>query len=108
MRRNQPSPETLIWGKIRNRQIGRWKFKRQYSIGLFIVDFFCPELKLAIEIDGDSHYEPEAIMKDRARQAVLEALGVVFLRFTNLEVSSNLGGVVEAIENYLHDFKTSP
>ena len=101
LRKNQPSPELLVWNAIRNRQIGGYKFKRQYSIGSFILDFYCAEMKLAIEIDGDSHYEQGAPTKDHYRQASIEKLGVKFLRFTNLEVTSNLEGIVEAIEAQL-------
>lgn len=98
LRKNSPSPEILLWNKIRNRQISGLKFKRQYSIDHFIIDFFCPELKLAIEIDGDSHFEREAIPKDRARQTALERLGIRFLRFTNLDISTNLEGLLRQLK----------
>ncbi len=99
LRKSQPTPETLVWNLLRNRQISGYKFRRQYSVGPFVVDFYCPECKLAIEIDGDSHYGPAAVIKDRNRQDYMEKLGIKFLRFTNLEVSTNLEGVTEAIES---------
>lgn len=108
LRKNPPSPEILVWHKLRNRQVGGCKFKRQYSIDNFILDFFCPELKLAVEIDGDSHYQIEAVTKDRARQSSLEKLGIKFLRFTNLEASSNIEAVIDVIESFIRDLKTSP
>lgn len=108
LRRNQPSPETVMWNIVRSRQIRGYKFKRQFSVGPFILDFFCPELKLAIEIDGDSHYEPEAKTKDRRRQDYLEKFGIKLLRFTNLEVSKNLEGILETIESFINGLETSP
>jgi len=108
LRKNQPSPETLVWNVIRNRQISGCKFKRQYSIGTFIVDFYCPEIKLAIEIDGDNHYLQGVAIKDHSRQIYLEKFGIAFLRFTNLEVSSNLEGVAEVIGQFIAELKTSP
>jgi len=97
LRRNSPSPETLVWNMVRNRQIEGYKFRRQYSIGRFVVDFFCPEMKLAIEIDGDTHYQPGRPDKDAARQKYLSGLGISFLRLTNLDVTTNLEGVREKI-----------
>ena len=108
LRKNQPAPETLVWNTIRNRQISDFKFKRQFSIGHFIVDFYCPELKLAIEIDGDSRYVQEAIIKDRERQDYLEKFGIKFLRFTNLDVMTNLEGVIETVQRSIHDLKPHP
>ena len=88
LRKNQTFPETLVWNVIRSRQINGFKFKRQYSIGSFIVDFFCPELRLAIEIDGDTHYQAGATQKDQEREHYLKSFGVKFLRFTNYQFRS--------------------
>ena len=62
-----------------------------------MVDFYCPALKLAIEIDGDSHFQPGEQGKDRQRQKHVESFGIQFLRFRNNEVGENLRGVIEAI-----------
>jgi len=101
LRRNPPSPEIIVWNTVRNRQIDGCKFKRQYSVGRFVIDFFCPELKLAVEIDGDTHYKESEQEKDRHRQQYLEKLGIKFLRFTNQDINENLNGVVERIREYI-------
>ncbi len=96
LRNNAPEAEALVWARLRNKQTG-YRFRRQYSVGRFVVDFYCPSLKLAIELDGDSHVQEGAPAQDRERQAFIEALGISFLRFTNDEVFNNADGVVRAI-----------
>lgn len=96
LRRNMPQPEIVLWSKIRNKQLGH-KFRRQYSIEKFIVDFYCPKLKLAIEIDGDNHFTKKNKWKDTKRQFLIEQLGIKFLRFANKEITENLDGVLEKI-----------
>jgi len=97
LRNNLTPAETKLWAKLRGRQLENCKFRRQYSIGAFVVDFYAPELKLAIEIDGDSHFQPEAVKYDRERQLFLEAKGIRVVRFTNEQVYQQLDEVVEAI-----------
>ncbi len=77
---------------------------RQKPIGNCIVDFFCSKLKLVIEVDGESHNEK--VQYDQVRQRALEALGLSFLRFDDLDVKQNLEGVVQAIENWIDDFES--
>jgi very-short-patch-repair endonuclease len=60
LRKNMTNAEALVWSKIRDKQIEGSKFRRQYSVGQFVIDFYCTELKLAIEIDGDSHFQDGA------------------------------------------------
>ena len=72
LRKAQTEPEKKIWTAIRNKQLGI-KFRRQHGIGSFIVDFYCAELGLIIEIDGDSHYSPDEILRDKKRTAFLES-----------------------------------
>ena len=86
-----------MWSKLKNRQICTQKFRRQFSVGPYVVDFYCPALKLAIEIDGDSHFQPGDQAKDRKRERHIESFGIQFLRFRNNEVRENLRGVLEAI-----------
>ena len=81
--------------------MGGYDFDRQKIIGNFIVDFFCNELMLAIEIDGDSHNLKTD--QDEERQKILEGSGVRFLRFTDEEVKKNLEGVVVAIELWIRE-----
>ncbi len=87
----------MIWERLRGRQVENCKFRRQYSIAAFVVDFYVPELKLAIEIDGNSHLGEEAQKYDAERQAFLESKGTRFLRFTNRQVYEELDGVIETI-----------
>jgi very-short-patch-repair endonuclease len=99
LRRNMTKAESMVWSKISNRQIEGYKFRRQYSVERFILDFYCPCLKLAIEIDGNSHFLEDAQKYDRERQTFIESFGITFLRFTNEEVYRNLEGVVEKIKS---------
>ena len=106
--RNDSTPaEIKIWAKLRGRQVENCKFRRQYSIGAFVVDFYVPELKLAIEIDGDSHFQPDAIEYDQERQLFLEAKGIRVVRFTNEQVYQQLDEVVEAIAQTICQLRRS-
>ncbi len=82
--------------KIRNQQL-RVKFRRQHGIGKYIVDFYCPDFQLVIELDGDSHYQEGAQEYDYVRDEFMRAASLRILRFTNIEVMNNLDEVVLAI-----------
>ena len=97
LRQDIVKAEKVIWGKIRNRQIEDCKFRRQYSVDKYVIDFYSPILKLAIEIDGESHFEEGAAEYDRERQSYIESLGIKFIRFTNNDVYENLDGVLVRI-----------
>lgn len=97
LRKNMPAPEIILWQKIRAGQISGIKFRRQYSIQKYVVDFYCPSRRLAVEIDGESHYTGEAIKYDEARQRTIEANNIKILRFTNKEVMDNIEGVISKI-----------
>jgi len=86
LRRNMPNAEKLLWARLRGRQILGFKFRRQFGVGRYSLDFYCPELKLAIEMDGNSHFLSRDVVEyDRDRQNHIEALGISFLRFTNIQ-----------------------
>ena len=74
------------------------RFRRQYVIGNYIVDFYCHQAKLAVELDGSQHYTPEEMEKDKARTAYLEQQGVKVIRFSNLDVMRRFRSVCEAID----------
>jgi len=93
-----PRAELLLWSRLRGKQLSRHKFRRQYNIGAYVVDFYCPALRLAIEVDGDSHYQDNARVYDEQRQTFIESFGIRFLRFTNDDVFERLDGVLAAIE----------
>ena len=88
--------EKKLWRHLKAKQGGA-KFRRQYSVDAYVLDFYAPYPKLAIEIDGDSHFTPEAIAYDQERTAHLEAFGIEVMRFTNLEIVENIEGVLEKI-----------
>ncbi len=92
--------EVLLWGAIKNRYLG-CEFHRQVPIDEFIVDFFCHERMLAIEVDGSGHFGEDVYLKDLERQRALEVMGVRFLRFREVEIRNNLAGVVEEIRAWL-------
>lgn len=100
LRRVVPAPEQRLWYFLRNKRLGH-KFKRQYSIGRYVVDFYCAEHHLAIEIDGDSHYTTEAQEYDADRTEYLHACGIRVVRFTNADVMKNIDGVVGTIASML-------
>ncbi|MBC8044070.1 MAG: DUF559 domain-containing protein [Rhizobacter sp.] len=97
LRKQMPKAETLLWSKLRSHQVENARFLRQYSVGKFVLDFYCPEVKLAIELDGASHFEPDAVEYDVVRQTFIDATGICFLWFTNDEVFRSLSHVVEKI-----------
>ncbi len=101
LRKNFPKAELLVWLKLKGRQFGGRKFRRQYSVGAYVVDFYCPEAKLVVEIDGDSHFQGNAPEYDTMRQKFLEGLGMKVLRFTNTDVFDSLEQVLLVIRDYL-------
>jgi very-short-patch-repair endonuclease len=74
LRQKMPQPEIVIWSKLRNRQICGYKFKRQFSVSGYILDFYCPSARLAIEIDGDSHSTEKSKQYDDERTQILGSL----------------------------------
>lgn len=107
LRNNATLSEKILWSKLKKGNPFNLKFRRQYSIGNYIVDFYCPELKLAIEIDGDSHFEEGAEKKDFSRTAYLEKEGINLIRFTNNDVKKNLLQVLEEINREIELLKNS-
>ena len=92
-----PPAEKIVWSALKARQVEGCKFRRQYSIDVSVVDFYAPELKLAIEIDGDGHFQDDVQVYDAQRETFLMSKGTYFLRFTNQQVYNNLEGVIMAI-----------
>jgi len=93
LRRNETDAERAIWRLLRNRQFSAAKFRRQHPIGQYVLDFYCHEHSLVIEIDGGQH----SAKRDRNRTAYLERRGLTVLRFWNNEVLGNPEGVSEII-----------
>ncbi|WP_019487914.1 endonuclease domain-containing protein [Kamptonema formosum] len=108
LRREMTKAEKLLWEKLKSQQLENCKFRRQYSVDKFVIDFYSPEIKLAIEVDGDSHFQDGAIEYDAERQTFIESVGINFLRFTNDEVYHNLEGVIEVIAGKIQLLRRPP
>ena len=98
LRSEMPRAENLLWSKLRGKQLAGLRFRRQHGIGPYVVDFYCPEVRLAVEVDGDSHFGDGAEKRDQRRQAYVESFGILFMRCTNGDVYKNIEGVLEEIE----------
>ena len=83
LRKRSTSAEAALWEMLKSKQLDGRKFRRQYSIGSYIVDFCCPSEKLVIELDGDSHGEYHKIQENENRDRYIESLGFTVLRFEN-------------------------
>ena len=103
LRNNSTLAEILLWKELKGKQILGYDFHRQKPIDEFIVDFYCPELHLAIEIDGDSHHLREK--EDADRQRRIEKLGVRFFRFDDLDVKFKMDEVLCRIENWIREYE---
>ncbi len=109
LRRNQTQAEKIIWSKLRNKQVNSLKFYRQWSVGRYILDFYCHPLKLAIEIDGGQHDENNVY--ERTRTQFLQKQNITLLRFWNNEVLENIDGVMNNIleeSNLLNNNSSHP
>ena len=98
LRKNQTPQEIILWSRLRSRRFLGIKFRRQYPIGKYIVDFICLGKKIIIELDGWQHKEERQKRYDKERDKFLENKGFKMLRFWNNEVNSNLNGVILKIE----------
>jgi very-short-patch-repair endonuclease len=108
LRQHMPAPEVILWSKLRKSQLNGFRFRRQHSIGRYIVDFYCPAKKLAIELDGDSHYTPDSIVYDKIRDEFIATCEIVTIRFTNEEIIKNLNGVLDVILDILKTLPPPP
>ena len=100
LRKNATPQENELWYKfLRTYPI---RFQRQKTIGQFIVDFYCHEVKLALELDGSQHFTPEGHTYDEARTAVIETFGVTVLRFTKQDIDSQFRAVCTQIDKAVH------
>jgi very-short-patch-repair endonuclease len=107
LRRDQTEAEKKLWSVLRNRELAGGKFRRQFSIGSYILDFYSPENKLCIEADGGQHYEDNGRERDEIRTKELAKLGIELLRFNDYEILTNIDGVCEVIQKTLRK-KTVP
>lgn len=106
LRNNATTAERMLWKQIRNEQLGV-KFRRQYNIGNFIVDFFCHEFRLIIEVDGWIHGEEGYEQRDKKRQMYLEGMGNIVLRYRNEQIKFEIDAVIQDIVNQLTKLQLS-
>ena len=98
--------EILLWKEIKEKKVLGYDFHRQKPIDEYIVDFYCPRLKLILEIDGDSHDGKEEA--DFIRQKKLESKGLTVLRFWDLDVKANVDGIVGQLKEWIESNMTHP
>jgi very-short-patch-repair endonuclease len=101
LRASSTTAELRLWQALRNRKLARWKFRRQHPIDRYVVDFVSLDGKLVVEVDGVTHSSAAALKRDEERTRVLEALGFLVLRVSNIDVYENTEGVREMIDRTL-------
>ena len=101
MRTDPTEAEEKLWRRLRNRQLVGMKFRRQHPIGPYVVDFYCHEAGLVIELDGSGHRKEDSADYDRIRSTDLQSMGIKVIRFWNQEVIDDLEGVLQAIRDAL-------
>jgi len=103
------SPEQVMWAHFRLKQFHSLKFRRQHGIDNYIVDFYCPEKRVAIEVDGDTHAEEKQVQLDKERELHLQSLGIRVIHYCNRDIMSNIEGVLEDLWQKLSaEISTSP
>ncbi|WP_071885974.1 endonuclease domain-containing protein [Hymenobacter sedentarius] len=103
LRNNLTPAEAKLWSVLKSGQLAGRKFRRQHSIGEFILDFYCPQEKLAVELDGASHFTASGNLHDAARTVYLNAAGIHVIRFENKLIWSALDSVLHTIEFAFHE-----
>lgn len=98
LRQQEISAERVLWSKIRNKQ-QKYKFRRQYSVGKYVLDFYCPKVKLGIEVDGMTHSTKTEIEKDIEKENFINRFGIKIIRFINFDIYNEIDGVLTEI-NY--------
>ena len=100
LRKNLTMGEKILWGFLRNKNFEKLRFRRQHPIDNYIVDFYCKEKNLIIEIDGPLHEDEERKLKDAIRQTYLEAKGYRILRFKDKELSGDIDIILKRIKSF--------
>lgn len=94
LRKNMTEAELILWDVLKNRKFNNLKFRRQHPIQLFIVDFYCHQLGLVIEIDGEYHQFEQQIKYDESRTEILQEFGILVIRYSNDSILNNLDNVL--------------
>ncbi len=103
LRKSMTEAERILWSRLRNRKTDGLNFRRQHPIDEYIVDFYCHEFKLVIEVDGEIHNTPENAEKDNGRAAEIERFGIKIIRFTNDEVVHQIEDVIAEIKRQIRE-----
>jgi len=106
LRGDMTQAEIILWSRLRRRQLDGWQFRRQLPIGRFIVDFACPQAKVAVEVDGATHSSDREQAYDAERQKLIETQGWTVLRVSNTDVYENLDGVLQTVLEALFNAST--
>jgi len=106
LRNNATSAESLLWEELRKRKLLDLKFRRQYSVNKYILDFYCPEKHLAVELDGEVHISQERKIQDKIRNQYLLTVGIKTIRFKNEMILENVNSVVEIIKSEILNLRT--
>ncbi len=105
LRNNSTKAEIILWLKLKGKQMHGYDFHRQKPIDNYILDFFCHELMLGIEVEGYSHELIEVYHKDQKKEKRMNELGITILRFTDNQVLKDMFNVLLSIEDYIHRFE---
>ena len=103
LRKNETSTERLLWHHLRNKQLDGYRFRQQHGFGPYILDFYCPELRLCIEQDGGVHDESGQKEKDEDRTVFLNENRIRVIRLKNEEVESDIDNVLNRIRDYINN-----
>ncbi len=101
LRRRMTKSEALLWSRLRDRGLNGWKLRRQHPVGPYVLDFYCPELRIAIEVDGGIHEASDHPQRDASRQEVIESLGIRFIRISSADVERDIDAVIAMLESAL-------
>ena len=100
LRSNSTSAEAVLWRMLKGKQVKGRRWRRQFSIGNYILDFYSPEIKLAVELDGNEHYTVIGKFNDERREEYLNSLGIKIIRFENKDIWCSTDLILETIKKY--------
>ena len=103
LRHDMTPSERMLWKHISDKQLDGWRFRRQHGFGPYVLDFYCPVLKLCIEVDGEIHQRTDVFEKDTERTSFLESNGIKVIRFTNDEIENDISDVLERIRRFINN-----
>ena len=108
LRRNETPAERMLWKHLRGKQMEGCRFRQQHGFGPYVLDFYCPALRLCIEVDGEVHNQDEQRQKDEDRTVFLNQNRIVVIRFRNEEIENNMSDVLDKIKTVIHGLVGAP